>query len=78
MRKKTVAQLTHEIEELRKQAGNVHISGHLVWNAEQIKDVIEKMDTDGSAFKIEITHGFEPGKRCYNIYVWHYPPITRT
>lgn len=54
---------------------NVHMSGHIVWNTQQVKDVLDKLDADNGVIKVEITHGFEPGARQYYVNVWRYPSM---
>lgn len=77
MKKKTVAQLSEEIEYLHERMGNVQVIGALVWNTKQIKELIDKEDDDNGAFKIEITHGFEPGRKCYEVRIWRVPRIIK-
>jgi hypothetical protein len=69
--KKTVKILNEELQLLKKQLGMPHrIEEHCVWNAEQIRDVIEESDKKNEIIKVEIVRGFEPGKKCYMVTVW--------
>lgn len=75
--KKTVKQLSEEIELMRKQMGNVQYHGYTVWSTEQVKDILDEHDTQNCILKVEITHGCSPGvqQRCYHVDVWRYAPL---
>ena len=73
---KTKADLEKDINVLRKEKGNIHYSGYTVWNTKQIKDVLDKHDQQNGIVKVEISHGFVPGKKCYEVSVWYMPIIT--
>ncbi len=71
----STTELKREIDELKNEKGNVCVVCHTVWSAEQIKAVIEASDKQNEMIKMEITHGFEPGKKSYELIVWSYPKL---
>lgn len=54
---------------------NTHIASGTCWNADQLAEVIEKYDRYGELIKMEITHGFTPGKKQYHWLVLMAPPL---
>lgn len=77
MKNKTIAQLSDEIDYVHQVAGNVHVKGALVWDTKQIKEFIDEHDEDNGIWKVEITKGFDPGKKCYEVRIWRAPKIIK-
>jgi len=73
--KKTVKEILEIVDDMNQAMGNVHVSVLTVWNSEQIKALIDRFDDQNRLIKVEITHGFEPGEKCYSVIVWQHPPI---
>ena len=69
--KKTVKQLTEEIEKLKKEVGSIHIEQSICYHWEQVAATLERLDRFGELIKMEITHGSEAGKRTYHLITWH-------
>jgi hypothetical protein len=78
MKRPTVRKLNEAIEDLEARTLQVaQITGHIVWNTQQIKDVLDTNNDDNGIWKVEITHGFEPGKKCYHIQIIRWPRIPK-
>ena len=72
LKKLNTQQLTDHVRKLDKQISRVKIESHLVWNTDQVKEVIDRCDSKNEIIKVEITHGFEPGRKCYTVIIWKY------
>jgi len=67
-------ELIEEIKKLKKER-NLCVSSGVVWNYGQLKTILEDNDKQGEIIKVEVTKGFEPGKKCYEYIIFKYPPI---
>lgn len=63
-------------EEFNQRDGHITYYGYLVWSTQQIKEVLDKHDKDNGIIKVEISHGFEPGKKCYHVSIWRMPDLS--
>lgn len=77
MSKKTVAQLDKEVQQIKKKAGNLHVQCLRVWNTQQIKETIDKLDKGNRMIKVEITSEDWGGSKLYDLTVFLYPPLDR-
>ncbi len=50
--------------------------GYFVWSTKQIKDILDKLDKDNGIVKVEISHSFGNGKKCYHVSVWRMPELS--
>lgn len=67
-----MSKYSDRIDKLERTQTNVSVASGVCWNLDQLKDEIDKHDSHNEMIKLEVVHGFEPGKKCYHWTIWYY------
>ncbi len=51
---------------------NLSVASGTCWSLKQLNDMIEEYDSHNEMVKLEVVHGFEPGKKCYHWTLFYY------